>query len=123
MAVDRRAPRMTERAQGSRSLVYDPRIRGFVLQALVLIALVGFVWWGVTNAIDNLTRAHVASGFEFLNARAGFDISQTLIQYSPESSYARAFLVALLNTLLVGVVGIVFASLLGFAIGVALLSK
>jgi general L-amino acid transport system permease protein len=105
------------------SLIYDPRFRGIVFQALLAIGLVLFIGWIASNTIDNLQRAHIASGFGFLWARAGFDISQTLIPYSPEMSYGRAFLVGLLNTLLVAALGIVFASIIGFMLGIARLSK
>ena len=82
-----------------------------------------FIAWIASNTIDNLRRAHIASGFGFLWARAGFDISQSLIPYNPEMSYGRAFLVGLLNTLLVAALGIVFASIIGFMLGIARLSK
>ncbi len=105
------------------SLIYDPKFRGIVFQVMLAIALVAFIAWIVSNMIDNLQRAHIASGFGFLWARAGFDISQTLIPYTNEMSYGRAFLVGLLNTLLVAALGIVFASIIGFMLGVARLSK
>ena len=73
--------------------------------------------------LDNLRRANIASGFGFLWHRAGFDISQTLIPYTPDSTYGRAFLVGLLNTLLVAVIGIVLATILGFLLGIARLSQ
>ncbi len=102
--------------------IYDPRIRGLVFQALVLVAVVAAIAWFAINTIANLHRAHIASGFGFLENRAGFDISQTLIPYSTESTYARAFLVGVLNTLLVAAIGIVLASILGFILGIARLS-
>ena len=105
------------------SAFYDPRIRGILVQALLALGLIAFAVWIVTNTIENLRRAHIASGFAFLGNRAGFDISQTLISYSPESTYGRAFLVGLLNTLLVAAIGIVLASLIGFVLGIARLSK
>ena len=105
------------------SLIYDPRFRAVVFQAALAIALVGFFWWIAANTIENLQRAHIASGFGFLWARAGFDILQSLIPYSAESTYGQAFLVSLLNTLLVAALGIVFASIIGFLLGVARLSK
>jgi general L-amino acid transport system permease protein len=102
--------------------IYDPRIRGFAYQALTLLALVGFVLWIIDNTIRNLRRANIQSGFDFWDERSGFDISQTLIPYSTESTYADAFLVGLLNTLLVAVIGIILASILGFLVGIARLS-
>ena len=77
-----------------------------------------------TNAIDNLQRASIASGFGFLGNTAGFDISQSLIPFSAAAStYGEAFVVGLLNTLLVAAIGIVLATILGFIIGIARLSK
>ena len=66
------------------------------------------------NAIDNLARANIASGFGFWNQTAGFDISQTLIEYTAQAgTYGRAFWVGLLNTLLVAAIGIVLATIVG----------
>ena len=77
-----------------------------------------------TNAVENLRRAKIASGFGFLNNTAGFDISQTLINFSAAgSTYGDAFIVGLLNTLLVSAIGIVLATFLGFTVGIARLSK
>nr|WP_255726622.1 amino acid ABC transporter permease [Microvirga sp. ACRRW] len=77
-----------------------------------------------TNAIENLQRAKIASGFGFLNNTAGFDISQSLIQFSAAgSTYGDAFIVGLLNTLIVSAIGIFFTTILGFLIGIARLSK
>ena len=102
----------------------DPRVRSIAYQ-VALCAVVGILVYGAArNAIGNLERAHIASGFGFWNHTAGFDISQTLIGFdSAASSYGRAFWVGLLNTLLVAGLGIVFASILGFIIGIARLSK
>jgi general L-amino acid transport system permease protein len=116
-------PRIAEDRRHRGSWLYDPRIRGFVFQGMALMALAVFVAWIVTNTIDNLRHAHIASGFGFLKNRAGFDISQTLIPYSIESTYGRAFLVGVLNTLLVAGIGVVFASIIGFLLGIARLSK
>jgi general L-amino acid transport system permease protein len=102
----------------------DPKFRSIAYQ-LALCAVVVFLVYGATrNAIDNLARAHIASGFGFWNDTAGFDISQTLIEYSARAStYGRAFWVGLLNTLLVAGLGIVFATILGFIIGISRLSR
>ncbi|HMA58379.1 MAG TPA: amino acid ABC transporter permease [Pseudolabrys sp.] len=102
----------------------DPKVRSIAYQ-LVLCAVVAFLVYGATrNAIDNLERAHIASGFGFWNNTAGFDISQTLIEYSARAStYGRAFWVGLLNTLLVAGIGIVFATIIGFVVGISRLSR
>jgi general L-amino acid transport system permease protein len=102
----------------------DPRIRSLFYQA-VLCALIAFAVYGAaSNAIDHLARAHIASGFDFWNSTAGFEISQTLISYSSQAStYGRAFWVGLLNKLLEAGLGIVFDTIIGFIDGIARLSK
>jgi general L-amino acid transport system permease protein len=102
----------------------DPKVRSIGYQ-LALCAVVGFLVYGAaTNAIENLARANIASGFGFWNNTAGFDISQTLIEYSARgSTYGRAFWVGLLNTLLVAGIGIVFATIIGFVVGISRLSR
>ena len=105
------------------SLLYSPKARGIAYQ-VVLCAVIGILFYGaISNAIENLTRAKIASGFGFWSTTAGFDVSQSLIEYSMTSTYGRAFWVGLLNTLLVAALGIVFATILGFCIGIARLSR
>jgi general L-amino acid transport system permease protein len=102
----------------------DPTYRGIAVQIGLCAGLGLLAYLAVETAADNLARSHVASGFGFWNSIAGFDISQTLIEYSPQgSTYGRAFWVALLNTLVVAAVGIVLATILGFVIGIARLSR
>ncbi len=104
-------------------LLNDPRLRGLFWQAVAFAALVAFLYWVVGNTVANLARANIASGFGFLKGRAGFDISSTPIAYSSDSTYARAVLVGLLNTLNVAVLGVVTASVIGFLVGVGRLSR
>jgi general L-amino acid transport system permease protein len=84
------------------------------------------VWIGyeiVANARANLEAQRITSGFGFFNNTAGFDISQTLVPYSGSDSYARVLLVGLLNTLLVSVIGIFFATIIGFIVALGRLSS
>src|SRR3954471_4179722 len=104
-------------------LIYNPKVRGIAYQVVLCVAIALLAWAAVNNAAENLARAKIASGFGFWENTAGFDISQTLIDYTTTSSYGRAFWVGLLNTLLVAILGIVFATMLGFVIGIARLSK
>jgi general L-amino acid transport system permease protein len=104
-------------------LIRNPRVRGVVYQLVLCAVIVFLAWSAIRNAAENLARAKIASGFGFWNVTAGFDISQTLIDYSTTSTYGRAFWVGLLNTLLVAGLGIVFATILGFAVGIARLSR
>lgn len=104
------------------SLIYDPQARGIFYQ-IVTVALVAlFVWIVTNNTINNLQKANIASGFGFLNGRAGFDIGQRPIEYSSDSTYARALLIGILNTLEVAVAGIITATIVGFLVGIARLS-
>lgn len=105
------------------SFINDPKVRSFVFQAVVVVLLVGGVWWIVNNVIDNLTRLHIASGFGFLRGRAGFDISDSAIAYTSDSTYGRAIIVGIINTLIVAAVGIVTASIVGFFVGIGRLSR
>jgi general L-amino acid transport system permease protein len=94
------------------------------LQAALVVVVGGLVYAAVVNAGNNLAKAGIASGFRFWDNTAGFDISQTLIDYSSSTStFGRAFWVGLLNTLLVASLGIVLATALGFTIGIARLSR
>jgi general L-amino acid transport system permease protein len=101
----------------------DPVIRGWVFQ-IVVVSLVGLLaWFLVSNTIENLQRQKIASGFHYLEREAGFEIGDTMIEYSPASTYARAILVGMLNTLKVAVLGIFMATVLGTLIGVGRLSN
>ena len=104
-------------------LIYNPKVRGIAYQVVLCAVIVFFIWSAVHNAAENLAKAKIASGFGFWDNTAGFDISQTLIDYSTTSTYGRAFWVGLLNTLVVAALGIVLATLLGFVIGIGRLSK
>jgi general L-amino acid transport system permease protein len=103
--------------------IYNPKFRSIAYQVLLCGLIAFLAWSAISNAIDNLARAKIASGFGFWENTAGFDISQALIEYSTASTYGRAFWVGLLNTLLVAGLGIVFATVLGFVIGIARLSR
>jgi general L-amino acid transport system permease protein len=119
---------MAEIARPSAGSLAKPRharrVGSIVLQVALVIVVVGLFYAAAVNAARNLAAAHIASGFRFWDNVAGFDISQTLIAYSPSTStFGRAFWVGLLNTLLVAGVSIVLATILGFAIGIARLSR
>ncbi|TDX28701.1 amino acid ABC transporter membrane protein 1 (PAAT family) [Modicisalibacter xianhensis] len=112
--------RSSSRARGP--LWRNPAVRALVFQAILLLALVALVAMIVFNTMANLEARGITTGFGFLNERAGFSIPQTLIDYSGNSTYARTFIVGLLNTLLVSAMGIVAATLIGFAVGISRLS-
>jgi general L-amino acid transport system permease protein len=114
---------VVETAKPATALIRKPFFRGIIYQVLLCAVIVFLAWSAISNAIENLARAKIASGFGFWDNTAGFDISQHLIAYSTTSTYGRAFWVGLLNTLLVAAIGIVFATVLGFMIGIARLSR
>ncbi|MBS9477838.1 amino acid ABC transporter permease [Ancylobacter radicis] len=113
----------TPASGGKTSFINDPKVRSIGLQLIALLAVVFLGWMFVDNASENLAAQKIATGFGFLDNTAGFGINQTLIPYSETSTYGRAFFVGLLNTILVGVVGIILATVIGFLVGIGRLSK
>jgi general L-amino acid transport system permease protein len=111
------------RVRMSADWLYDPKVRGIILQVLLVVALVALGYEIIANTAENLRKQNLASGFGFLHKTAGFDISQRLVDYKSTSTYGRAFVVGLLNTLLVSALGIAMATVLGFAIGLGRLSS
>ena len=118
-----RAEPKPQRSLANLDWLYDQKVRGIIFQVLLVVALVVLGYEIVSNTAENLRKQSLASGFGFLDKTAGFDISQRLVDYKSTSSYARAFVVGLLNTLLVSALGIMFATVLGFAIGIGRLSS
>ncbi|MCP5419522.1 MAG: amino acid ABC transporter permease [Gammaproteobacteria bacterium] len=101
----------------------DPTIRSVAFQIIALCVVVGIGYYLFHNTQTNLQQRGIASGFGFLQNPAGFGIIQHLIPYNESDTYGRVFVVGLLNTLLVSVLGILLATFLGFVIGVARLSR
>jgi general L-amino acid transport system permease protein len=115
--------RTSRRSSSVLDLLYRPEVRQVLFQVILIVALAALFWMIITNTAANLKRQNIASGFGFWNTTSGFDISQTLISYSNTSTYGRAFWVGLTNTVLVSVIGVFFATIVGFGMGVARLSK
>ena len=101
----------------------DPRVRAIAFQAILVLALAFLFYTIVDNTLTNMAKRGIRTGFDFLGREAGFGILFHLIEYDESMSYARTFLVGLVNTLLVSGLGIVFATALGFVIGIARLSS
>ena len=101
----------------------DPKFRALFFQAALIVGLVYFLYSVVNNTLSNMEARGISTGFAFLTEKAGFGILQSLIQFNEDSSYGRTFLVGLMNTGLVAVLGIFLATLLGFGMGVARLSS
>jgi general L-amino acid transport system permease protein len=110
-------------AAGFADLLYSPKFRGIVTQVVILALLAWGLWEIVGNTQANLKKLNQNFGYDFLTQSAGFDILTSLISYQSSSSYARAILAGFWNTMLVSVVGIFFATILGFVVGVMRLSK
>ena len=100
----------------------SPATRAVVFQLLLVAGILAFGYYLLNNTLQNMEQRGITTGFGFLSNEAGFGILQSLIEYDETHTYGRTFLVGLLNTLLVAVLGIFFATLLGFFIGVARLS-
>ena len=101
----------------------DRRGRAILYQIAVVAGVVLLAAYLIANTLANLETRNIATGFGFLDREAGFGISEAIIPYSPADSYLRALFAGLLNTLLMSVVGIVLATLLGIAAGIARLSR
>ena len=101
----------------------DERVLSVLSQVVVIGLVLGLGLFLYTNMIRGLSEKHtVAISFAFLRQTAGFDIGESLISYSRQDTYARAFVVGLLNTFQVALLGILFATALGIFIGVMRLS-
>lgn len=101
----------------------NPAVRAWLFQIIAVLAVVGVAIYLIHNTVTNLSNRGITSGFAFLDRSAGFGIVQHLIDYEQGDTYGRVFLVGLLNTLLVSALCIVFASFLGFFLGLARLSE
>jgi len=100
----------------------DERIISIALQTVSAVVIIGVLVWVVTNIVNAAEQRGLGLGFNFMDSAAGFSISESVIPFSPSDSFARALLVGVLNTLRVSLVGIVFATILGFIVGIAQLS-
>ena len=104
-------------------LLYDTRYRSLTIQVIFLIIFMAAAAWLVNNTIQNLAALGKDFDFGFLTQRAGYDINQMLVEYSNNSTHARAMLIGLLNTLLVAFLGCITATIIGVIAGVLRLSK
>lgn len=105
------------------TLLRNQKVRGILFQLLTVIGLVAFLWYIGHNTLANIEQRGIQTGFGFLEGTAGFGIDQSPIAYTEENTHGRVFIVGLLNTLIIALAGIVFATLLGLLIGVFRLSK
>lgn len=101
----------------------NQKVRGILFQILTVIGLVAFLWYIGSNTISNIEQRGIKTGFEFLDSTAGFGLSESPIEFEESDTHGRVFLVGLLNTLIIGFVGIILATLLGLLVGVLRLSN
>ena len=98
------------------------KLKKFVPQLLTLLFVVSVIGFFTINAQLNMDERGIDFGFGFLNQESSFDVQFSLIEYDGSHSYAKAYLVGLLNTILVSVLGIIFCTIIGVIVGVARLS-
>ncbi len=104
-------------------LLRNQKVRGFIFQLLSVIAVVAFLFYIGTNTMTNIEQRGITTGFAFLDSTAGFSIDESPIAYQESDTHFRVFLVGLSNTIIVSLVGIIFATILGLIIGILRLSK
>ena len=97
--------------------------KDLIPQVLTVLFIILVVIYFTINAQNNMGNRGISFGFGFLSQESSFDIAFSLIDYDGSYSYARAFLVGLLNTILVSVIGIFFATILGVTVGISRLSQ
>jgi len=122
MTIEPRKPPLQFVIKLQRALGGQAGWGGFVLQILFFAVLVWIAYEIVSNASENLKEQRITAGFGFLANTAGFDVNQNLIPYAGSDPYTRVFLVGVLNTLLVSVIGIFFATLIGFLVALGRVS-
>jgi general L-amino acid transport system permease protein len=122
MAIEARKPPSQFSARLRRALGGRAGWGGFAFQIVFVAALIWIGYEIYANARANLQAQRIASGFGIRSQTEGFGVSQSLIPYAETDSYTRVFFVGLLNTLLVAGIGIIFATIIGFVVGVGRLS-
>ncbi|VAW13368.1 ABC transporter, permease protein (cluster 3, basic aa/glutamine/opines) [hydrothermal vent metagenome] len=98
------------------------RIYSFALQAVFMGVVVWAIYTLMLTTKANLEARDVESGFDFLSQRAGIPINVSLIDYTPNDTYGRAFLVGIINTIYTAIFCIIFATVIGIIMGVAQVS-
>jgi general L-amino acid transport system permease protein len=101
----------------------DEKIRGIFYQIITIVGFVLFIFYIAQNTSHNIEQRGIKTGFDFLNATAGFDITESPIPFTPQSTHWDVYKVGLLNTLIVSFWGIILSSIIGLVIGVWRLSS
>ena len=98
------------------------KVRKIVPQIITLLFIILVFGFFTINAQLNMANRGIDFGYGFLTQESSFDVQFSLIDYDGSHSYARAYLVGLLNTLLVSFIGIIFSTIIGVVVGIARLS-
>jgi len=107
-----------------KSLLYNNEVRAVVFQILAVVVIAYFAYQAFDNMMLNIEQRGIRSGFGFLNDEAGFAVNDNFfLEYSPASTNLQAFYVGIVNTLIVAITGIFFASVLGLIVGISRLSS
>src|SRR4029077_1306913 len=101
----------------------DRKVRDVLWQAAGAIVLIAVVWFFVGNASENMVKAGIASGFRFLWRDSGIEVPFNLTGYKPSDTILALLWTGIVNTLLVSVAAIAAATLIGFTVGLARLSR
>lgn len=97
--------------------------RSLIIQAALLLVVLGCGAWMVHNVQVNLRERGLAAGYDFLRNQAGFDVSESLLPFEGTDSYAWAFLAGAANTLRAAIPALILATVVGFASGIAAISR
>lgn len=117
------APRTPKtKAAPRENLFYSEKFRAILYQVLLIGVVIAVGFFLVSNTLNNLAQRGIQTGYGFLDVRSGFDVSEAMIDYTADSSYGRAVLVGILNTIKVAAFGIILATILGVIMGIARLS-
>jgi general L-amino acid transport system permease protein len=111
------------KSAGGMAWFYSPKVRGIASQLIVVALLAWGLYEIIGNTQANLKKLNQNFGFDFLTQASGFDLSSSLLDYSSSSTYGRALVVGLLNTVVVALIGIILSTIIGFIVGIMRLSK
>jgi general L-amino acid transport system permease protein len=100
----------------------DIRVLRWLFQIAVLIGVIALAVTLMQNLQQNLLRLGLQFGFDFLDARAGFQIGEGPA-FDPNDTFLAAYAVGVVNTIRVAVLGVVLATVVGTLVGISRLSS
>ncbi|WP_419905231.1 amino acid ABC transporter permease [Kiloniella sp.] len=103
--------------------IYDSKVRGLISQIIVIVLFTAFSIYIINNTAANLVDRGISTGFNFINAPAGYDVSQMLILFEEPITHGQMFVIGLLNTAVVAVLGVFLATIIGLLFGIMRLSN